>query len=67
MLLESTNAMTELLCLSDAYRCEFDAVALDATAFFPTGGGQPNDIGELTFADMSAAIVDVVKNREGIA
>jgi misacylated tRNA(Ala) deacylase len=78
MLLESTNAMTELLYLSDAYRREFDAavvaadadehaVALDATAFFPTGGGQPNDTGELSFADMSAKIVDVVKDSEGIA
>ncbi|HEY9595243.1 MAG TPA: alanyl-tRNA editing protein [Spirochaetia bacterium] len=50
--------MTELLCHSDAYLREFDAtvtevnaaeraVALDRTAFFPGGGGQPCDRGLL--------------------
>jgi misacylated tRNA(Ala) deacylase len=47
---------TELLYLRDAYRREFDAtvvsaredaVALDVTAFYPTGGGQPHDTGTL--------------------
>ncbi len=47
---------TELLYLHDAYLLEFDAsvvdardgaVALDCTAFYPTGGGQPHDIGTL--------------------
>ena len=47
---------TELLYLRDAYLCEFDArvvavrddaVALDRTAFYPTGGGQPHDTGTL--------------------
>lgn len=47
---------TELLYLHDAYLREFtatvvetrdDAVALDRTAFYATGGGQPNDIGTL--------------------
>ncbi|MGY6502017.1 MAG: alanyl-tRNA editing protein [Acidimicrobiales bacterium] len=48
--------MTELLFLRDAYLCEFDAtvtdvdpdgqrVALDRTAFYYTGGGQPHDTG----------------------
>ena len=46
---------TELLYLRDAYLREFDAtvvdvdattrVALDRTAFYPTGGGQPHDTG----------------------
>ena len=49
---------TELLYLRDAYLKEFDAtvtevddatkrVALDRTAFYPTGGGQPPDTGTL--------------------
>jgi misacylated tRNA(Ala) deacylase len=49
-------AATELLYLRDAYLREFDAtvtavdgdrVALDQTAFYPTGGGQPHDTGTL--------------------
>ncbi len=50
--------MTELLAQSDAYLREFDAVvsesdpaegavALDRTAFYPGGGGQPHDLGTL--------------------
>jgi misacylated tRNA(Ala) deacylase len=69
---------TELIYLGDAYRREFDAavvaldternaVALDRTAFFPTGGGQPHDTGELVFAATMAEVVDVAKDRAGIA
>jgi misacylated tRNA(Ala) deacylase len=50
--------MTELLYQTDSYLEEFDAVvkasfpdekavALDRTAFYPGGGGQPNDVGTL--------------------
>ncbi len=50
--------MTELLYQTDSYRCEFNAtivaadaqagrVALDRTAFYPGGGGQPCDVGTL--------------------
>jgi misacylated tRNA(Ala) deacylase len=50
--------MTELLCHKDSYKREFDAsvvevnaaekaIALDRTAFFPGGGGQPCDRGWL--------------------
>ncbi|HEY1633785.1 MAG TPA: alanyl-tRNA editing protein [Acidimicrobiales bacterium] len=48
--------MTELLFLRDAYLRRFTAtvtsvrsgaVALDRTAFYPTGGGQPHDTGRL--------------------
>jgi misacylated tRNA(Ala) deacylase len=48
--------MTELLFLRDAYIRRFSAtvtdlrpgaVALDQTAFYPTGGGQPHDTGRL--------------------
>ena len=49
---------TELLYLRDAYLITFDAnvtevddaarrIALDRTAFYPTGGGQPHDTGHL--------------------
>ena len=60
---------TELLYLRDAYLVEFDAtvidtapgaVALDRTAFYPTGGGQANDTG--TLADRT--VVDVRKDGE---
>jgi misacylated tRNA(Ala) deacylase len=60
---------TELLYLRDAYLVTFDAevvdvddegrrIALDRTAFYPTGGGQPHDTGEL--ADLP--VVDVSKD-----
>ncbi|WP_448591294.1 alanyl-tRNA editing protein [Thermoflexus hugenholtzii] len=48
---------TRLLYLTDAYQRTFEAtvvavegtaVALDATAFYPGGGGQPHDLGWLT-------------------
>ena len=48
--------VTELLYLRDAYLTTFTgtvtdvrdgAVALDRTAFYPTGGGQPHDTGTL--------------------
>jgi misacylated tRNA(Ala) deacylase len=48
---------TDMLFLTDAYLRSFDAVvvdaredgavALDRTAFYPTGGGQPHDLGTL--------------------
>jgi misacylated tRNA(Ala) deacylase len=54
--------MTELLYLRDAYLREFTAtvtevdgqrVALDRTAFYPTGGGQPHDTGVLAGATVT--------------
>ena len=38
-----------------------DCVVLDQTAFYPTGGGQPNDIGTLG----GAHVVDVLENEAG--
>jgi misacylated tRNA(Ala) deacylase len=58
--------LTELLFLRDAYLREFDAtvtavdgaeVCLDRTAFYPTGGGQPHDTGQLA----AAAVIEVRK------
>lgn len=49
--------MTDLLFLEDSYVRSFDAtvmkqveggLVLDRTAFYPGGGGQPNDLGTLT-------------------
>ncbi len=60
---------TDLLYLRDAYLRSFDAtvvdvragaVALDRSAFYPTGGGQPHDTG--TLAD--ATVVDVRKEGD---
>jgi len=64
--------MTEALYHSDAYLKEFDAVvtaveghavALDRTAFYPGGGGQPNDEG--TLAD-GARTWKVTRVRRGV-
>jgi len=63
--------MTELLFLRDAYLREFDAtvvavrddqVALDRTAFYPTGGGQPHDTGTLG----GHGVLDVRKEGEDV-
>jgi misacylated tRNA(Ala) deacylase len=60
---------TELLYLRDAYLREFtatvvdrreDAVALDRSAFYPTGGGQPHDTGSLG----GLAVTDVRKEGD---
>jgi misacylated tRNA(Ala) deacylase len=63
--------VTELLYLRDAYLRDFDAtvtgvdaaesrVALDRTAFYPTGGGQPHDTGMVGHA----RVVDVRKEGD---
>jgi misacylated tRNA(Ala) deacylase len=65
--------MTELLFLRDAYLRAFDAtvtavdvegsrVALDRTAFYPTGGGQPHDTGTLD----GVPVTDVRKDGDEI-
>jgi misacylated tRNA(Ala) deacylase len=68
-------ADTELLYSTDAYLRTFDArveevtadsglVVLDRTAFYPTGGGQPHDLGTLTWDGGSASVVEV--RKEGL-
>ncbi len=65
---------TERLYFSDSNLLEFsavvvgvipsergDQVVLDQTAFYPTGGGQPNDTGKLN----SAEVVDVFEDQAG--
>jgi misacylated tRNA(Ala) deacylase len=65
-------APTVLLYLRDAYLRRFEAdvvavdgerVALDQTAFYPTGGGQPYDTGVLA----GRAVTDVRKDPDGDA
>lgn len=65
--------MTELLYHTDSYLREFEAVVnettdkgviLDRTAFFPGGGGQPNDVGWLE-ADGKRLEVTKVKRKKG--
>lgn len=69
--------MTEGLYLHDAYRIEFDStvvstegakVILEATAFYPTGGGQSCDTGVLRGADgREFRVVEVSKTPMGIS
>lgn len=66
--------MTDRLYYTDAYQTEFDAdvtacapvgdrfaVTLSATAFYPTSGGQPHDLGRLG----GRAVLDVVDEEGG--
>lgn len=67
--------MTALLYYDDAYLREFDAtvtavdsqdglrIALDRTAFYPGGGGQPSDTGWITLGDQRLAVTKVQKDR----
>jgi misacylated tRNA(Ala) deacylase len=67
--------MTELLFQTDSYRREFTAtvvavhpeegaIALDRTAFYPGGGGQPNDLGLVRIQDQTHAVTRV-KQQSG--
>jgi misacylated tRNA(Ala) deacylase len=72
---QKDNPMTELLYYADAYLREFDAtviaveamdgqtrVALDRTAFYPGGGGQPNDEGWVVVDGARVPVVKVGKD-----
>lgn len=67
--------MTDLLFQRDCYLKEFEAtvagvnpdegtIALDRTAFYPGGGGQPNDIGSMIIENL-ARTVTKVKSQAG--
>src|SRR5215470_2077219 len=64
--------MAELLCQTDSYIQEFNAtvvatdeatsaVALDRTAFYPGGGGQPHDCGWLQAGGATLAVTKVAR------
>lgn len=66
--------MTELLYQTDSYLKEFAAkiigvdeeqhgILLDRTAFYPGGGGQPNDIGTLVTPDNTYVVSKVVRGN----
>lgn len=69
--------MTDALYLYDAYQTDFDStvgsaedskVVLEATAFYPTGGGQPCDIGTLRTPDgQEFRVSEVSKTSAGIS
>lgn len=67
--------MTEKLFWEDMYLKEFDGVVtgingnevvLDRTAFYATGGGQPNDTGVLQSGDVKVNVTDVRKDGDSI-
>lgn len=67
--------MTDLLCYSDAYLRSFVAnvaaadeqgVALDRTAFYPGGGGQPSDVGWLRWEGRQLRVGAVRKGEKGV-
>ena len=69
--------MTDLLYQTDSYLKEFDAtittvdaefraVVLDRSAFYPGGGGQPNDTGELIVGDETYPVTKVKKQGEDV-
>ena len=66
---------SELLYLSDAELRSFeghvvgvdgDRVELDRTAFYPTGGGQPHDTGELRWDGGAVSVVEVRKEGDAV-
>ncbi|MCL4340774.1 MAG: alanyl-tRNA editing protein [Candidatus Thermoplasmatota archaeon] len=67
--------MTEKLYWKDMYLREFDAhilgiigndVVLDRTAFYATGGGQPNDTGVMESKDREYRVLDVRKDANDV-
>jgi misacylated tRNA(Ala) deacylase len=67
--------MTDHLYQTDSYIRAFDAritasddaaVALDRTAFYPGGGGQPHDLGTLTWEGGTARVIKVKKQGDEV-
>jgi len=69
--------MTELLYQTDAYQQEFDAkitavddqtrsVILNRSAFYPGGGGQPCDFGQLVLGSLILPVIKVKKQGEDV-
>jgi|TARA_B110000467_G_scaffold61471_1_gene56151 misacylated tRNA(Ala) deacylase len=67
--------MTDLLFLQDAYlkkttstvtAVNGDLVTLDRTLFYPTGGGQPHDLGTIVSSEATYNVIDVFKNEGAV-
>ena len=69
--------MTERIYSTDAYAKSMDAVVLendredgrvllDKTVFYPGGGGQPHDIGDLVIGDDRLAVTRVAQDITGV-
>src|SRR6056297_808703 len=67
--------MTENLFWSNPYSKKFKAkilsiqgkeIVLDKTAFYPTSGGQPHDLGKLNIRGQDYCVVDVEKRHNNI-
>lgn len=69
--------MTEKIYSTDAYAREMTAqvvrtdgednrLLLDRTVFYPGGGGQPHDVGELWIGDDQLRVVRVTADRSGV-
>ena len=65
--------MTELLFNEDSYLKEAEAtiigvadniVKLNRTVFFPEGGGQPGDQGEIILKDRVLKVIDTKKGKQ---
>ncbi len=62
----------QVLYMDDSYLKEFSAsvanirdgfVELDRTAFYPNGGGQPNDTGKIIKGETEYDVINVIKNE----
>ena len=67
--------MTDLLFLQDAYlkkttstvtAVNGDLVMLDRTLFYPSGGGQPHDLGTIASTEAKHNVIDVFKNEGSV-
>ena len=69
--------MTETIYSTDAYARSMDArvvrtdrddnrILLDRTVFYPGGGGQPHDVGEIWVGDDRLQVIRVTSDRDGV-
>ncbi len=66
LLYQTDSALREFSATIVAVDAEGGAVALDRTAFYPGGGGQPNDTGELVVDGATLAVVRVKRQGEHV-
>ena len=64
LLYQTDSYLSEFLALVVAVDSEQHAVALDVTAFYPGGGGQPNDTGVLMVDGQDLAVTKLKRDGE---